>query len=525
MGTAATAAKAREVRLSRLAAQRAASLASPATATERIEIRPQPGPQERALACPADILLYGGAAGGGKTWALLLEAARNTTNKDFGAVLFRRIYPNITNEGGMWDESKKLYPLLGAKPDNGDLKWTFGSGARVKFSHLQYAGDVLNWKGAQVPLFGFDQLEEFEEQQFWYILSRNRSTCGVLPYIRATVNPVPADDKVGGWVHRLIQWWLDDATGLAIPERDGVIRWFIRVHDQLEWFDSRQAAVERSIQIGFPADKAQLMPKSLTFIAARLEDNKKLLEADPGYYANLMALPLVERERLHGANWNVRPAAGKIFNRAWFDLVAAAPADTIWIRYWDKAGTEDGGAYTAGVRIGHSASTKRFYIGDVQRGQWAEFERERRIKQTAELDGTNVTIWVEQEPGSGGKESARHTILNLAGWACYADRVTGDKYTRAQPFAAMVQALNVSLVKGEWNEAYLAELHGYTPDGSGYKDQVDGSSGAFNKLTAGAPLDLLESKPTEAQIQAQREQIADEFRQRVMRQGCVFPGE
>jgi hypothetical protein len=89
----------------------------------------------------------------------------------------------------------------------------------------------------------------------------------------------------------------------------------------------------------------------------------------------------------------------------------------------------------------------------------------------------------------------------------------------------MVQALNVSLVKGEWNEAYLAELHGYTPAGTGYKDQVDGSSGAFNKLTAGAPLDLVGQKPTETQLQAQREQQADEFRQHVMRQGCVFPGE
>jgi hypothetical protein len=85
--------------------------------TEVIELRPQPGPQEMFLSTPADIAVYGGAAGGGKSFGILLEGARHTPNKDFGGVIFRRTSPMITNEGGLWDESNKIYPLLQAKAE------------------------------------------------------------------------------------------------------------------------------------------------------------------------------------------------------------------------------------------------------------------------------------------------------------------------------------------------------------------------------------------------------------------------
>lgn len=460
------------------------------------------------------------------TWDLLLEPIYHKDVPQFRAVMFRRTMPNITNAGSMWDQSMKIYPYAGAKPNASSFHWTFPSGARVEFASLQHESSVLDWKSSEIALIGFDQIEEFTEHMFWYMLSRNRSTCGVAPYVRCTVNPVPEDDKIGGWVHKLIQWWLDEDTGLPIPERDAVLRWFIRVGDALQWFDSRHEAVEQAIASGFPETSAKLMPKSLTFIAAKLTDNQKLMDADPGYYANLMAMPLVERERLLGGNWNIRPQSGNVFNRAWFTIVDVAPVDTLWVRYWDKAGTEGAGAFTAGVKMGFSPTTGRYYVGDVRHGQWAEYEREQNIRQCAELDTSAITIYVEQEPGSGGKESARHTVLHtVPGYACFADRVKGDKYFRARPYAAMVQAMNVSLVRGPWNEAYLSELHNYAPDGNGYKDQVDASSGAFNKLTAGKPLEIGNTVITEKEKAIQAEEAAEAARQHVMNVGCVFPGE
>lgn len=437
--------------------------------------------------------------------------------------------PNITNAGSMWDQSMRLYPYAQGTPNKANYHWEFPSKARVEFASLQYEDSVLEWKSSEIALIGFDQVEEFTESQFWYMVSRNRSTCGIRPYIRCTINPVPEDDKIGGWAHKLISWWLNEETGLARPERDGVIRWFIRIQDSLHWYDTKEQAIEAARAAGF--QHPEVIPKSFCFIASKLEHNQKLMTIDPQYYANLMALPMVERERLLGGNWKIRPSAGNVFNRAWFSLIDAAPIDTLWVRYWDKAGTaaleNPKAAYTAGVKMGYSPTTGGYYVGHVARGQYGEFERERLIQQCAQLDTSNVTIYVEQEPGSGGKESARHTIIHtLPGFACYADKVRGDKYFRARPFAAMVQALNVSIVKGDWNEAYLSELHNYDPTADGWKDQVDASSGAFNKLTAGRPLeDVTPQSRTAEEEQVVRDEQAEQFRQQVAQQGCYFPGD
>lgn len=161
--------------------------------------------------------------------------------------------------------------------------------------------------------------------------------------------------------------------------------------------------------------------------------------------------------------------------------VGVPPAIKRSLRYWDKAGTAGAGAYTAGVLIGEDAD-RRFWVLDVVRGQWGAPERERIIRQTADIDGVSVPVWIEQEPGSGGKESAESTIRGLAGWVVHADRVSGDKATRAEPFAAQVDAGNVWLKRAEWNRVFIDECSTF-PVGR-YKDQVDAASGAFVKLAA-----------------------------------------
>jgi predicted phage terminase large subunit-like protein len=153
------------------------------------------------------------------------------------------------------------------------------------------------------------------------------------------------------------------------------------------------------------------------------------------------------------------------------------------IRYWDKAGTQGGGAYTAGVLM-HELRDGLFVVEDVRHGQWSALEREQRIRQTAEIDNamySPLETWVEQEPGSGGLESADRTVSNLRGFVAKKDKVTGSKEIRAEPYAAQVQGGNVRLVAGEWNTAFLDE-HEAWPNGK-YKDQVDAAAGAFAKLT------------------------------------------
>lgn len=178
-----------------------------------------------------------------------------------------------------------------------------------------------------------------------------------------------------------------------------------------------------------------------------------------------------------------RPAAreGGMFEWQHFQYAEAAPKLINVVRYWDKAGTEGGGAYSAGVKMGVDKAGN-WWVVDVIRGQWKATNREAVIKSTADLDGPDVDIYVEQEPGSGGKESAEWTIRSLAGYSAYADRPTGDKEARARPYAAQVGAGNVTLLRGPWLQAFLDEHKSFPR--SAYKDQVDAAAGAFAKLTA-----------------------------------------
>ena len=156
------------------------------------------------------------------------------------------------------------------------------------------------------------------------------------------------------------------------------------------------------------------------------------------------------------------------------------------VRYWDKAGTYDGGKYTAGVKM-LKLRDGRFCIADVRRGQHAALEREKLIKQTAVIDGKHCAIVVEQEPGSGGKESAEATIRMLVGWKISADKVRDSKHVRAEPYAAQVQAGNVMMLRAHWNREFLDE-HEMFPNGP-LCDVVDASAGCFSKLTLGSTYD------------------------------------
>jgi predicted phage terminase large subunit-like protein len=177
-------------------------------------------------------------------------------------------------------------------------------------------------------------------------------------------------------------------------------------------------------------------------------------------------------------------AGGDTFPTERFKIVASFDKSNIrrTIRYVDKASTEEAGAYTAAALV-HDMRDGTTVVEDVMRGQWSISERENRLLQAAESDKARYpryAIWFEQEPGSGGKESAESSLRRFKKFGAYADKVTGHKEVRAEPYAAQVQAGNVLLLAGDWNRAFLDE-HEQFPVGR-YKDQVDATAGAFNKL-------------------------------------------
>jgi predicted phage terminase large subunit-like protein len=443
-------------------------------------IRPQPGPQERFIASPADIAIYGGSAGGGKTWALLLEPLRHVSNGEFGAVFFRRSTVQIRNEGGLWDESAKLYPAIGADAKEHNLTWAFPSGAGVTFAHLEHDKTRFNWQGSQIPLICFDELCHFSEAQFWYMLSRNRSMCGVRPYVRATCNP-----DADSWVASFIAWWIDQDSGLAIPDRSGVLRWFVRVGDTIVWADS-PGELEHHTMPNENGDQVPIPPKSVTFISASLTDNKALMAADPGYMANLLALDRVERERLLGGNWKIRPSAGLYFQRGWCEVIDAAPAGLHTVRGWDLAGTpktaENDPDWTCGTKIGKD-SAGNFYILDHVYDRISPNGVERLVKNTTAADGRGVQVNLPQDPGQSGKAQVSTYSRLLAGYNVRSKPVTGDKITRFSGFSAQAEAGNVYVVRGRWNDRWFSELENFPPaDGKGHDDDADSTSEAFNAI-------------------------------------------
>jgi predicted phage terminase large subunit-like protein len=460
-----------------------------------MELRPQLGAQEKFLASPADIAIYGGAAGGGKSYALLLEPLRHVlTNPRFTPVFFRRNTTQIRNPGGLWDKSLELYAPLDGEPVQQPLEWKFRRGGKIKFAHLEHDATVLDWQGAEIPLICFDELTHFTKQQFWYMLSRNRSMCGVRPYIRATCNP-----DADSWVAELISWWIDQTTGLPIPERAGVLRWFARISDALIWADDpRELSEQRA------PDGQVVPPKSLTFIPANLSDNAALMDADPGYYANLMALPFVERERLLGGNWKIRPAAGLYFQRHWCEVVEAAPAGLKVCRGWDLAATpkteNNDPDWTAGTKIGRSAEGV-FYVLDQQWLRGTPEKVQTLILNTASIDGRGVSISIPQDPGQAGKAQGLDYVKRLAGYQVTATpeprNPGGDdappsrqsaKVTRFSPFSAQAEAGNVKFLRGDWNMRLFEELEAF-PEAK-HDDAPDSTSRAFAALISRGPMKI-----------------------------------
>jgi predicted phage terminase large subunit-like protein len=321
--------------------------------------------------------------------------------------------------------------------------------------------------------------------QVFYMLSRNRSTCGVRPYVRATCNP-----DADSWVAQFIAWYIDQDTGLPIPERSGIIRWFTRRADEIIWGDNKEEL------LALYPDLTEHDVKSFTFIAANIYDNKILLEKDPGYLANLKAQSLVERERLLNGNWKIRPSAGLYFKRSYFEIIDAAPATTKRVRCWDLAATaaEDGKDpdWTVGMKASRDLSGI-IYIEHVERMRESPEKVERAIINTAGSDGAETRIRLPEDPGQAGKSQARHLIRRLVGYTVKSKRVTGSKVTRAAPASSQAEAGNIKLVRGQWNEAFLAEAENFPPTGNGHDDQIDALSDCVEELSAPAAMPSIRS--------------------------------
>ena len=420
------------------------------------------------------------------SYGLLLTPLRYIRTQGFGATIFRKNYNQIFAQGGLWEESVAMYSAIpNTYSSQSRGVWVFNNAngepvSKLNFAHIERFEDTKNWQGAQLCFIGYDELTHFSRQTFFYMLSRNRSTCGVKPFIRATCNP-----DATSWVADFISWWIDQDTGYPIPERSGKLRWFIRENDVIYWADTKE---ELWKQFELISEEERAEPKSVTFIASSIYDNKELLRVNPQYLANLKALPTVEREQLLNGNWKIKPAAGLYFKTSQVgDFLTVIPNDVIqWVRCWDLAATENDGkgepAYTAGVLLG-KRKNGRYIIADVINKQMSASDVRNTIRLTAQRDREKykrVRIRIPQDPGQAGKDQAQSYVRLLSGFDIVTVPETGSKESRAEPLAAQWQGGNVDVLQADWTDEYLQQMENF-PEWK-FKDMVDASANGFTEL-------------------------------------------
>ena len=381
---------------------------------------------------------YGGAAGGGKSDAILMAALQYVDVPGYAALILRCTYKSLTLPGALLDRAKQW--LMGkAKWSAETSSFIFQTSdpanpARLVFGYLEHDRDVEQYQSAEFQFVGFDELTQFSNYRYRYMHSRTRRLEGSnIPIrIRGASNP-------GSIGH--------------------------------EWV--KQRFIIEGKEYNRP------------FIPAKLDDNPHLDRAT--YVKSLNNLDPITRERLLNGDWDVRKAGG-MFKREWFEIVDAVPALRTVVRCWDMAASEqkkksDDPDFTVGLKM--SVADGIYYVEDVRRVRATSFATDKLIKQTAALDGQHVTIREEQEPGSAGKSVINSRRTMLAGYMYKGVLATGSKAVRAGPFATQAEAGNVKLLKGTWINEFLDELELFTgEDGGGHDDQVDGASGAFDELTA-----------------------------------------
>jgi len=372
-------------------------------------------------------ILYGGSAGGGKSDALLMAALQYVNIPGYAALLLRRTYADLSLPGAIMSRSFEWLSGTDAQWHDKEKTWLFPSGSTVSFGYLDSPRDHFRYQGSEFQFCGFDEVTQFKEAQYLYLHSRLRRLAGSGTPIRMRAASNPGD--IG--------------------------------HD---WVKARFITEESRV-------------KNCMFIPASLADNPHLDRES--YIQSLMKLDPITREQLLSGNWDVRPAGG-LFKREWLKLIDAAPRKMQLCRYWDKAATEGGGDWTAGALVG--INDGRVYVLDIKRCQERPAGVEALIRQTAQLDGPEVMIRMEQEPGSAGVDVIDHYARKvLVGYNFKGIRSTGSKVSRAAALSTAAEQSNFFILNDWFAGALIDEMVLFPMEGA-HDDQVDAVSGAYNTL-------------------------------------------
>ena len=399
------------------------------------------------LACMDREALYGGAAGPGKSYALLMASLMYVDEADYKAAIFRQSHADLIKPGALMDLAGEW---LRGKAKFHHPTWHFPSGAQLTFGYLEPMRTAMQQhQGAQYHSVAIDELTQCAtDYQYRYLMGRQRRSDKhkhIPIRMRGGCNPGGAgaiwvkerfvpDDYVPGGVSRGT-WKIDPDTGEVRP-----------------------------------------------FFSARLIDNPHVDYED--YVKSLMHLDPITRAQWLNGDWTVR-AAGMIFRREWWTSVPCRPALASRVRFWDLAATPEG-RYTAGVLLAEDMKS-RFTVEHCVRGRWTPGERDQVILATAELDGPEVAVGLEEEGGSGGIAQIDNLRRLLKRFTVLTYRPVGGgtgpgKLIRASVWSSKAEQGWFDYVPGNWSQAYFDELELFRGEKADLSDQVDATSGAHELL-------------------------------------------
>lgn len=389
--------------------------------------------QFQFLASTATEVLFGGSAGGGKSWCLLAGALQHVDTPGYSALILRKSYADLTKAGALMDRAREWLSGTDAYWEGLAHRWRFPSGASVEFGNLGDIGAEFRYQSAEYQGIFIDEATQVPENQIRYMFSRLRKRVDIDVPLRMRYATNPGGVSHGYFNSRFIDPKTRDTTAVYIP--------------------------------------------------AKIRDNPYINYDE--YVGSLDHLDPITRRQLLNGDWTARISGG-YFRREWYEIFADAPVDLYGhVRFWDLAASKTG-KRTAGVLMARRRSDGSAWILSVVKGKWTPGARDQIIRQTAEADGRAVVVAIEQEPGSGGIAQNESIQRMLAGWTVRSIPASGEKAVRSGPFSSFSERGMVRLVAGSWNSEYLDELEAF--DGQhGYMDQVDATSGAFQLLTGGGP--------------------------------------
>ena len=405
---------------------------------------------------------FGGAAGGGKSDALLMDALQYVDIKGFAGIIFRKTFADLVKPGALIDRAKEwLAPFDNVRWREKDRKFEFieryGRKTDIvsvlQFGYLENENDRYAYQGGEYQYAGFDELVHMSESNYRYLFSRLRRLKGTNIPIKIRGASNPPDDGQGQWVyHRFVN------------------------------------------------EKTKL--KNVIFIPAGMDDNPHL---DAEEYSKMLdELDPVTRARLKDGVWTIS-RKGNMFKREWLRPVElyTLPAYRKKVRYWDLAATEltpnqrkrkEDPDFSVGFLL--SECNGSYIIEDIEHFRGSPQEVEARVARVAKRDGYAVAIRMEEEPGSSGKLNTYNFSKILKGYNFKGVRSLTDKVTRANPVSAASERGDIGYLPDCRNlQEFFDEMEGFP--GAPHDDFVDGYSGAFNSLnqsvSAGVPLDTVAS--------------------------------